>query len=105
MGILRKGEKPVVHEPLLWSEDCTIARAIRTGDNWLYAWIAQQAVAMEKLSKRSGIPAARLDDLWRNQEATDGELAALAGPFRTDAASLRASINFAININSKGMVA
>jgi hypothetical protein len=101
MGIRRRGEKSVVHEPLLWSEDCTVARGIRSGDNWLYAWIAQQAVHMEKLSKGSGIPAARLDDLWRGQEATDGELEALAGPFRTDAASLRASIDFAVEMRRK----
>lgn len=40
----RKGEKAVVHEPLLWSEDCCIRRAILTGSNWLFAWITQQCV-------------------------------------------------------------
>ncbi|OJY63003.1 MAG: hypothetical protein BGP16_10500 [Sphingobium sp. 66-54] len=88
----RKGEKPIKHKPLLWSDDGPIARAIRTGDSWLYAWVAQQCVPMETLSRRSGIAMARLDDLWRGAGATEGELEALAGPFGTDVESLRASI-------------
>jgi hypothetical protein len=99
--VRRKGEKPVVHQPLLWTEDGVIAHSIRTGDGWLYAWIAQQCVHMEKLSKRSGISMAMLDDLWGGDEPTDGELEALAEPFRTDAASIRASLDFAAEIRGQ----
>jgi hypothetical protein len=49
MGIRRRGEKPVVHELLLWGN-----------------------------------------------QPTEGELEALAGPLRTDVASLRASIELAV---------
>lgn len=49
---------------------------------------------MEKLARASGITVDRLDELWRGDHPTESELEALAAPFRTDAASLRASIEY-----------
>lgn len=88
----RKGEKPVQHPPLIWSEDCTIARGIRTGDRWLFAWAFQQSA--RDLAKRSGISDGRLNALDRGAEPTDEELTKLAVVLRTDPASLRASIEY-----------
>jgi len=97
----RKGEKPVVHSLLLWSKDGPIAHKIKTGDHWLYAWIAQQAVPMPTLSRRSGVSLDRLDALWRGHDAAADELEALSGPFCTDVASLRASIAFERAVRAK----
>jgi hypothetical protein len=92
----RKGEKAVVHPLTVWSETCTIARMIRSGDWWFYAWFVQTSKrGLEKLVKQTEIPEARLNALWRGDEPTEGELDLLAGPFRTDAASLRASVEYA----------
>jgi hypothetical protein len=91
----RKGEKPVAPQTLVWSEDCHIARSIRTGSGWLDAWIMQQNVNLETLAKRSRVAPERLRELLHNREVTETELEALAGPFRTDAGSLRASVELA----------
>lgn len=92
----RKGEKPIAHDLLVWSEHCPVANMIRTGDRWFYAWIVQQNVrGLDKLSRQSGLSMERLDDFWRGAEPTEGELEALAGPLRTDVASLRASVKLA----------
>lgn len=97
----RKGEKPVVHEPLLWSESSTVARAIRTGDGWLYAWVLQQNVPVAQLSRGSGLTIERLDTLWRGAPPSDEELIVLAEPLRTDAASLAASVDYANAIKKR----
>jgi hypothetical protein len=89
--VRRKGEKPVVCEPLIWSETGTIAASIKTGDRWLYAWMMQQCVPMQKLARLSGINGDRLEELWSGADPTDEELEALAVPLRTDAVSLQAS--------------
>jgi hypothetical protein len=92
----RKGEKAVVHPPVEWSERCTIAQMIRSGDSWLYAWFVQTNIrGIEKLAKQATISEERLNALWRGEEPTDSELEVLAGPFRTDSASLRASVEYA----------
>ncbi len=88
----RKGEKTVVHEPLAWSETCTVARMIRTGDRWFYAWTVQQSA--RNLSRDANLPPGRISELDRGAMPTDDELAFLALPFRTDAQSLKASIEF-----------
>ena len=88
----RKGERPIVHPPLSWSEQSTVARVIQTGDRWLYAWVMQQSA--RNLSRKSGIPQARLDELYHGGDPTEEELAALAGPLRTDVPSLKASIAY-----------
>lgn len=90
----RKGERPVVHESIVWSETCGIARSIRTGDRWYQAWVVQQCLSLAKIMRLSGIGQARLEEFWRDEDPTPDEIAALARPFRTDPASLRASIDF-----------
>lgn len=92
----RKGEKPISPDLLAWSEHCPVANMIRTGDRWFYAWIAQQNVrGFDRHSKQSSLSVEWLDDFWRGAELTEGELEALAGPLRTDVASLRSSVQFA----------
>lgn len=96
MAKRRKGEKPVIHEPANWSEDCIIAHMIRRGDTWFSAWFIQTNVrGLYSLGKRLGIARDRLDKFWRGAAAAGDELEALARPFNTDAASLRASIAYA----------
>jgi hypothetical protein len=87
----RKGEKPVVHEPLVWSETCIVANMIRTGDRWFYSWTMQQSA---RHLHRTGIASERLTELDRGAMPTDDELEKLAVPFRTDTGSLKASIEF-----------
>jgi len=100
----RKGEKPVAHGMLLWTDgDCRIPQAIREGDRRLDCWIRQQCVPVATLAKRSGVAEARLWELLRDAEPTDAELEALAGTLRTDAASLRASVYLALDVRRKGM--
>lgn len=91
----RKGERPVVHEPIVWSETCGIARSIRTGDRWYQAWSVQQCLSEDRVARRTGISRERLRALWYDGSPTPGEVEALAVPFRTDPASLQASIDFA----------
>lgn len=91
----RKGERPVVHEPVMWSDSCGIARAIRTGDRWYRAWTVQQCLSADRIVRQTGINRGRLDEFWRDDLPTPQEVAALAGVFRTDATSLQASIDFA----------
>lgn len=88
----RKGEKPLVKEPYIWSETCTIARSIRTGAGWLDAWVAQQSVILDKVGRRSGITPERLVQLLHSHEVTDQEAESLALAFRTDAGAIMASI-------------
>lgn len=85
--------------PLVWSEDCTVAHGIRTGDRWLFAWAFQQSA--RDLGKRSGIRAERLDALNRGAEPTDEELVMLAVPLRTDPGSLKASIEYGREVASR----
>lgn len=96
----RKGEQPVVHQPIGWSEDCVIAHMIRRGDNWFRAWFVQINVrGLDRLGTRLGISSDRLEALWRGAIATDQELEALATPFNTDATTLCASIDYAHSLN------
>lgn len=98
----RKGEKPVVHEPLIWSDEGIIARRIRAGDGCLDAWIAQQTVYLEKLGRLSALPIERLRVLLRSHDVTEAEAAALAGALRTDTASLMTSIALARSLKGQG---
>jgi hypothetical protein len=99
----RKGEKAVVHPPVEWSETCTIAQMIRSGDGWFYAWFVQtNNRGIEKLAKQAAISEERLNALWRGEEPTDRELEVLVGPFRTDARSLRASVEYSKSFASRG---
>ena len=91
----RKGERPIVHEPIVWSENCGIARMIRAGDRWYHAWVVQQCLSRPKLIRLSGISHTRLDEIAAGEAPTPEEVIALAKPFRTDPASLQASIDFA----------
>ncbi|MCW2349809.1 hypothetical protein [Sphingobium sp. B12D2B] len=68
-----------------------MARMIRTGSGWLDAWMMQQCVSMETLSKKSGVSMERLGELVRGTEVAEGELDRMAGVLRTDPVSLRAS--------------
>jgi hypothetical protein len=98
----RKGEKAVIHPPTIWSETGGTARSITSGDSWFCAWYSQAWLSgIGKLAKRVGIPETRLDQLWRSAEPTDSELQALAIPFRTDAASLRASFEYEQGLKGK----
>jgi hypothetical protein len=90
----RKGERPVVHQPISWPEAHTIRRRIESGDRWLYAWIAQQCAGGGKLAKKSGMTQERIDEIFYGAEPTEEELTLLAVPLRTDAITLRASMKF-----------
>lgn len=90
----RKGEKPVIHQPVTWSETCSIARSISTGTGWLDAWIMQQCIPLDRLSRRSGLAPERLSALLYAHDATRDELAAMAGPFNTDVETMFASMEF-----------
>ena len=90
----RKGEKPVIHEPVTWSETGVIARIISTGTGWLDAWIMQQGVPLDRLSRRSGLAPERLRELLYRHDATRDELAAMAPVFNTDLGTMFSSMEF-----------
>lgn len=61
-----------------WDPLPAVAQAIATGEPWLLAWALQSATPYRLLSRKSGIPDARLDELYQGAPVGRAELAALA---------------------------
>ncbi len=78
MGKRRKGEQPVPREVRDFTPDMAVARTIREGDPWFYAWNAQETTGGDRLRKRTGIPTARLKEIESGGPITRVELEALA---------------------------
>lgn len=94
----RKGERPVPQRLQHWSDDHPVARAIRDGDYWFYAWLAQMATSYVRLTKRTGITVNRLIAINNRDAISRAELDALARAWSISAADLEASIAGATTI-------
>lgn len=90
----RKGERPIVTPPEPWTETHPIARAMREGDSWLYAWLRQRTTPMHVIERIAKIDRARLDDLWRGAEPTPEEIERLAVLWKQPPEALAASIAY-----------
>lgn len=77
-----------------FSDAHPVAGAIRTGDNWFYAWASQKATPGPKIARATKIPKDRLSDLWRGAEPTDAEVEILARLWKIEPGDIVASIAF-----------
>jgi hypothetical protein len=67
-----------------WNPLPAVAQAIATGEPWLLAWALQSATAYRLLSRVSGIPDHRLDELYRGASVSRWELVALAKAWKIE---------------------
>jgi len=67
-----------------WNPLPAVAQAIATGEPWLLAWALQSATPYRLLSRASGIPDHRLDQLYRGAPVSRTELAALAAAWKVE---------------------
>ncbi|MFD1034135.1 hypothetical protein ACFQ15_05670 [Sphingomonas hankookensis] len=74
----RKGERPIVTPPEAWSETHVVARTMREGDHWLYAWLAQRTTPLHVIERKARIPRDRLDAFRTGAEPTPEEIERLA---------------------------
>ena len=51
-----------------------VAHAIRTGDNWCYAWLAQKSTTLAMLARRTGMSADRLHAIMHGDRISRAEL-------------------------------
>ena len=61
-----------------------VAQAIATGEPWLLAWALQSTTPYRLLSRKSGIPDHRLDELYRGASVSQPELVALAKAWKVE---------------------
>jgi hypothetical protein len=78
MSKRRKGEQQVPRHVREFTPEMAVARTIREGDAWFYAWNAQETTGGDRLRKRTGIPAGRLKEIASGGPITRAELEALA---------------------------
>lgn len=90
----RKGERPIVTPPEPWSEDHPIARSMREGDRWLYAWLSQRTTPYPVIERKAKISRARIDELWNHAMPTPDEIERLAALWKQPPEALAASIAF-----------
>jgi hypothetical protein len=67
-----------------WNPLPAVAQAIATGEPWLLAWALQSATPYRLLSRTSGIPDHRLDELYRGASVSRAELVALAKAWKVE---------------------
>lgn len=88
----RKGERPIVRPLDGWSHDHPVARCIREGDPWFYAWQRQRATPMERLARQTGISVPRLMTISRGDRVSRAEVDALARAWEISSGDLIASM-------------
>jgi hypothetical protein len=92
MGKRRKGEQPVPKRVVGWSDDHQVARCLRGGDRWFFAWAMQMCTPFPTLARRTGIAFARLQEMERATTITRAELEALAKAWWITPEGLEASM-------------
>lgn len=88
----RKGERPIARPLDSFSHDHPVARCIREGDPWFYAWQRQRATPFERLARQTGIAAARLMTISRGDRVSRAEVDALARAWEISTGDLIASM-------------
>lgn len=87
-----KGQQPIPRPLRPFTDDHPVARSIRTGDHWFYAWLAQSSTPYVRLAKLTGIPIARFYDISTGGAVSRAEIDALARAWSVSAADLIRSI-------------
>ncbi|WP_066816930.1 hypothetical protein [Sphingomonas mali] len=67
-----------------WNPLQAVAQAIADGEPWILAWTLHSATSYRLLSRGTGIPDHRLDDIYRGAPPGRSELAALARVRKAD---------------------
>ena len=67
-----------------WNPLQAVAQAIADGEPWILAWTLHSATSYRLLSRQTGIPDHRLDDIYRGAPPRRTELAALARVWKID---------------------
>lgn len=67
-----------------WNPLQAVAQAIADGEPWILAWTLHSATAYRRLSRETGIPDHRLDDIYRGAPPHRSELATLARVWKAD---------------------
>jgi hypothetical protein len=67
-----------------WSPLQAVAQAIADGEPWILAWTLHSATSYRLLSRETGIPDDRLDEIYRGAAPGRSELAALARVWKAD---------------------
>ena len=67
-----------------WDPLQAVAQAIADGEPWLLAWTLHSATSYRLLSRETGIPDHRLDDIYRGDPPRRTELAALARAWKAE---------------------
>ena len=67
-----------------WNPLQAVAQAIADGEPWILAWTLHSATSYRRLSRETGIPDYRLDDIYRGVPPGRSELAALARVWKVD---------------------
>jgi len=67
-----------------WNPLQAVAQAIADGEPWILAWTLHSATSYRRLSRETGIPDYRLDEIYRGARAGRSELAALARVWKAD---------------------
>ncbi|MEG3124813.1 hypothetical protein [Sphingomonas sp. GB1N7] len=87
-----KGAQPVVRSWMPWGQKHPVFEAIKTGDKWFYAWIAQAGTPWAKLSKKSGVSMGRIQAIDLGDVIVRSELLAFAAVWEVDPAQVIASL-------------
>ena len=88
----RKGERPIARPLDTWSNDHPVARMIREGDSWFYAWLYQRATPLVKLARQTGISVPRLMTINNGDRVSRAEVDALARAWSISVGDLIASM-------------
>lgn len=91
--VYRKGERPVVKEVAPYTPEHPVARWIADGDSWVMAWVGQMTTPWPVISRKTGIPMERIEELDDGEEPTDEEVEKLAALWWTTPTGLRKSID------------
>lgn len=67
-----------------WNPLQAVAQAIAAGEPWILAWTLQSTTSYRLLSRQTGIPEHRLDQIYLGASVSRSELAAPAGAWRID---------------------
>lgn len=88
----RKGERRIVKEVRLYTEDHPVAQIIRRGSRWFDAWVTKMGTSYPTLTKRTKIASDRLMKLSHGAQPTDAEIDLLAAAWFVTAQGLGESI-------------
>lgn len=84
----RKGEQKLEKEWMSWGPGHPVYRMMADGDSWLDAWQTQGGMTYPEITRRTGIPASRLNDIEDGMPISRAEIDALADLWHSPASAL-----------------